>query len=191
METVNKNISEEAEFDNFNFEEFIDEFKDKVVNVCFSYTNNLEDAEDVSQEVFIEVYRSFKNFKNESSLSTWIYRIASNKSIDYLRKQKRLKRGNGRISYLEDFSRQDFASSAGSNTDDPLIQEQRKELLYNAISKLKDKQKQAFVLTQIEGMSQQHTAEVMKTTVKSVESLVMRARNKLKQMLEKQIKHYI
>ncbi len=189
MDFEKKNIAEE--FDHLDFETLVNEFKNKVVNICFSYTNNLEDAEDVSQEVFIEVYRSIKNFKKESSISTWIYRIASNKAIDFLRKQKRLKRGSGRISYLEDFSRTDFSSSADQIADDPLIQEQRKDLLYSAISKLKDKQKQAFVLTQIEGMSQQQTAEVMNSTVKSVESLVMRARNKLRQILEKQIKHYL
>ncbi len=191
METVNKKISESKELSNFNFEEFVNEFKDKVINICYSYTNNIADAEDISQEVFVEVYRSIDQFKMQSSLSTWIYRIASNKSIDYLRKQKRIKRGSGMISYLDDFVRKDITSQSEGFADDALIQEQRKELLYNAISRLKDTQKKAYVLTQIEGMTQQQAADILNTSVKSVESLVTRARSKLKKMLEKQIMHYL
>jgi len=173
------------------FESLVNDFKERVINICYSYTNDLTDAEDISQEVFIEMFKSLKKFKRESSLSTWIFRIASNKSLDHIRKLKRIKRGLGVTSYIEDFKNNDWSSGALDTPDIKLIQDQRKELLYYGLSKIPTRQKEAFVLTQIEGLNQQTVSEVMKVSVKSVESLVMRARKKLKVLLEKQIKEYL
>ncbi len=171
------------------FEYVVNIFKDKVINICYSYVNNLTDAEDIAQEVFIELYKSISNFKKQSSLSTWIYRIASNKSIDFLRNKKRIKRGSGKIDYLEDQNNTDWNSNS-DNADELLIRQQRRELLYQAIEKLASRQKEAFVLTQIEGLDQKTTAEILDTSVKSVESLVIRAKNKLRKILEKKISEY-
>ena len=63
-----------------------------VINACYGLLGNVEDAEDVAQDVFIEVYKSIHRFRKESDLNTWIYRIAINKSLDLLRKRKRKKR---------------------------------------------------------------------------------------------------
>jgi len=169
----------------------VNEFKERVINICYSYTNNLSDAEDVSQEVFVEIFKSLKKFKGESSLSTWVFRIASNKSLDHIRKQKRAKRGAGLTSYINDFKNNDWSVGHLNHPDEEMIQQQRKELLYHGLSKLPGRQQEAFVLTQMEGMNQQMVSEMMNTSVKSVESLVRRARKKLKTTLEKQIKEYL
>ncbi len=174
------------------FEHVVNSFKDKVMNICYSYTYNMDDAEDIAQEVFIELYKSIRKFKKESSLSTWIYRIASNKSIDFLRSKKRVKRGSGKISYLEDhLNNGEFVNIKVEEADERIIQQQRKELLYQAMEKLSTKQKEAYILTQVEGLDQKTTADILNTTVKSVESLVIRAKKKLKQTLEKRIKEYL
>lgn len=173
------------------FEVIVNDFKDRVMNICFSYTNDLNDAEDVSQEVFIEVYKSLRQYKKQSSLATWIFRIASNKSIDFIRKRKRLKRGNSLTSYLEDYKNIDWINQGQQNPADELIQEQRKQLLYFGLSKLPTRQKEAFVLTQIEGFDHKSAAEILQTSVKSIESLVVRGKKKLRSMLEKQIKDYM
>ncbi len=173
------------------FENVVNTFKSKVVNICYSYVNNTDDAEDIAQETFIELYKSLKKFKKQSSLSTWIYRIASNKSIDFIRSKTRAKRGYGRISYLKDDQNiLDWGVRGNEEADDRIIQQQRKELLYDALEKLLLKQKEAYVLTQIEGLDQKTTAEILDTSVKSVESLVIRAKKKLKQVLEKRIKEF-
>ncbi|MGQ1787474.1 MULTISPECIES: RNA polymerase sigma factor [unclassified Saccharicrinis] len=174
-----------------SFEALVNVFKDRVINICYSYANNLTDAEDISQEVFVEVFKSLKKFKGDSSLSTWVFRIASNKSLDHIRKQKRIKRGAGLTSYIEDFKNNDWSAGDMEHPDEDMIQNQRKELLYSGLAKLPARQKEAFVLTQIEGMDQQTVSEIMNTSVKSVESLVMRGRKKLKSVLEKQIKEYL
>ncbi|TLX78321.1 RNA polymerase sigma factor [Labilibacter sediminis] len=173
------------------FELIVNDFKERVINICFSYTNDLTDAEDISQEVFIEVYKSLHQFKKQASLATWIYRIASNKSIDHIRKRKRLKRGSELTGYLEDQKNIDWVTQNQSTPMDEVIQIQRKELLYYGLSKLPKRQKEAFVLTQIEGFDQKSAAEILETSVKSIESLVIRGKKKLKSVLEKQIKYYL
>ena len=71
------------------FRELVEEFSKRIYNTCMGILQNAEDAEDVSQEVFIEVYHSIHDFKGEAKLSTWIYRIAVNKSLEFLRKKNR------------------------------------------------------------------------------------------------------
>ncbi len=174
-----------------SFESLVNDYKDKVLRICYSYTNDLEDAEDISQEVFIEVYKSIKKFRGQSSIGTWIFKIASNKSLDAIRKKKRIKRGEGLNTYIEEIKNEQWMEPS---TDDPasiLIKEQRKELLYVGLSRIPERQKEAYVLTQIEGMNQHMVSEIMGASVKSVESLVLRAKKKLKSVLEKQIKEYL
>ena len=74
------------------FREFIEQNKAKTVNICFGFLHNRQDAEDIAQEVFIELYYSIKNFRKDSSLKTWLYRIAVNKSLDFIKMNKRKKR---------------------------------------------------------------------------------------------------
>ena len=76
-----------------NFQQIFNANNKKVFNICLNIIKNTEDAEDITQEVFLEVHHSFEKFRNEkSSVSTWIYRIAVNKSLDFLRIKKRKKR---------------------------------------------------------------------------------------------------
>src|SRR5210317_2479206 len=74
------------------FRYLVDQYQDKVYNTCISFVKNPDDADDLTQEVFLEVYNSIHKFRLESKLSTWIYRISVNKSLEYLRKMKRKKR---------------------------------------------------------------------------------------------------
>ena len=74
------------------FKTVVELYQDRVLNTCFRFLFNREDAEDVSQEVFIEVYRSIASFRAEAKLSTWIYHIAVTRSIDLIRKKNRKKR---------------------------------------------------------------------------------------------------
>jgi RNA polymerase sigma factor (sigma-70 family) len=74
------------------FEYLVNNNQVRIYNACLGVLRSAEDAEDVSQEVFVEVYRSIAGFKGESKLTTWMYRIAMTKSLDYLRGKKRKKR---------------------------------------------------------------------------------------------------
>jgi len=73
------------------FREFITQYQKFVLNVCFKFINNPDDANDIAQEVFIEVYRTIDKFRSESKISTWLYRIAVNRSLNFLRDNKKYK----------------------------------------------------------------------------------------------------
>ena len=75
-----------------DFKSLVEIHQEKVRNTCFRFVKNSEDADDVAQEVFIQVYESLDKFRNEAEISTWIFRIAVNKSLDFLRRKKRKKR---------------------------------------------------------------------------------------------------
>ncbi len=74
------------------FRALMEQYSHDVISTCYSFLSSNEEAEDVAQEVFIEVYKSVRHFRKKSDLNTWIYRISINKSLDFLRKQKRKKR---------------------------------------------------------------------------------------------------
>ena len=75
--------------------ELVETFQVRVINICYRFLQNREDAEDTAQEVFIEFFRSIERFRRQSKLSTWIYQIAVSKSLDQIRKKTRKKRMAG------------------------------------------------------------------------------------------------
>lgn len=164
------------------FKELVSLFSDRIYNTSLGLVQNSEDAEDISQEVFIEVFRSISNFRKESSLSTWIYRITINKCINFLRKKKRKKR----FGYITSL----FTNENG-NKDIPdflhpgvvVENEERSKVLFSAISRLKENQKVAFTLFNIDGKNYKEIAEIMSTSVSSVESLIHRAKMNLRKYL--------
>jgi RNA polymerase sigma factor (sigma-70 family) len=164
--------------------EIYNQFSKMVFNVALSYCPTTEDAEEITQDVFVEVYRSMGSFKGEASVKTWIYRIAVNKSLDFLRYKNRKKR----FAFISSLTRDESgrASIDPPDFNHPGIKLENKEKaqqLNRALQQLPENQRTAFVLLKIEGLSQQETAEVMQTGVKAVESLYQRAKANLKKSL--------
>jgi len=156
-----------------------------VFNTAISFLQNREDAEDITQEVFIEVYHSLEKFKQQSSVSTWIYRITVNKSLDFLRKKSSKKRF-GFMTSLFNKESGEINIDAG-HFDHPGVLLEKKEnarILFAAIELLSENQKTAFILFHVEELSQKEIAEVMNTSPKAVESLIQRAKATLKEKLE-------
>ncbi len=167
------------------FRELVDMFKDRVYNSSLGILQNAEDAEDTAQEVFIEIFNSIKRFRGDSSLSTWIYRITMTKSLDQVRKKKRKKR----FAFVTSiFGESEKNLKELSDFRHPGIDVENSEMaatLFKAIDKLPANQKIAFTLNKIEGLNYKEISEVMNASVPSVESLLHRARNNLKIMLNK------
>lgn len=159
----------------------------KVVNICYRFLHNREDAEDMAQEVFLEVYSSIAAFRGESKLSTWMYRIAVTKSLDFLRKQKRKKRF-GRVRQLLGLQEEGEHGPASlqQTPEQELEQQERARILRQAIEDLPENQRIAFTLSKYDGLSYADIADVMGTTISSVESLIHRA----KKNLQKKLYHY-
>ena len=160
-----------------------------VLNTCYRFVLNREDAEDIAQEVFLEAYRSLDSFRQESKFSTWLYRIAVTKSLDHLRKKKRKKRFSSlkRVMGFNDPAEELVLPSSIETPAEVLSGSERTEILQNALDSLPDNQKTAFLLSKYDGYSNQEIADVMQTTVSAVESLVHRAKKNLQKKLEK---HY-
>jgi len=169
------------------FESLVEEFQDKVVNTCYGFMHNKEDAEDTAQEVFIEIYRSINHFKEESRLSTWIYRIAVTKSLDALKKKNRKKRfAQIRGFFSDEKLGEEAFESSDSNPQEDLETNERRKILKQAVDSLAENQRIAITLFQYEGYSYSDITEIMETTLSAVESLIHRA----KKNLQKKLIHY-
>lgn len=169
------------------FRQIVTDWQKLVYNTVLGLLQNEEDAEDVSQEVFIQVYESVQSFKMESKLSTWLYRIAVSKSIDHLRKKKTKKR----FAFL--FSVDDHQHIKNQVPDfyHPGVKLEQKEdaaILFKAISFLPKNQKVALILNKMEGLSYTEIAEVLLISTSAVDSLLHRAKKNLKKYLSHHFK---
>jgi len=165
------------------FRQIVELYQKQVFNTCNSFVHNQQDADDLTQEVFIEVFRSANRFRGDSKLSTWIYRIAVNKSLNYLRLKKRRKWLQP-IEDLFDLSQKMKPSTdKGSNPSENIENQQLAMRLHKAIDSLSENQRTAFLLSKYEELSYQQIAEVMQTSLPAIESLIHRAKLNLQKIL--------
>ena len=171
--------------DELAFKSLVQNYQDLVYNTALGVVQNSEDAEDVAQEVFIQVYRSIDQFKGDARLSTWIYRITTTKALDHIRSRKRKKR----FAFITSlFGPNDELVHEPVDFQHPGVALDRKEqaaLLFRMIDQLPENQKVAFTLHKSEELSYQEIADVMQLSVSAVESLLFRARQNLRKLLEK------
>lgn len=165
------------------FREIVETRQSLVYNTVLGLLQNAEDAEDVTQEVFIKVFESIRQFKGESAFSTWLYRIAVTSALEFLRKKKRKKRFAFVSSLFGDNNQPRHDPPDFVHPGIQLDNRENAKLLFMTIKKLPENQRVAFSLHKVEGLSYQEVAEVMETTVAAVESLIHRARQNLKKML--------
>lgn len=174
-------ISKLKQGSNRAFRTLVKAHKDQVYNTCLGFLRNHEDAEDMAQEVFVEVYHSIDSFRADASLRTWLYRIAVNKSLELIRYRERKKRWGffkGLMNTAVDIDKVEDRQSF----DHPgivLENKERAQILMEAISRLPEQQKVAFTLHKIEGLPYKEIAGVMEKSLPAVESLMHRAKNNL------------
>ena len=167
------------------FSQLIDDYQQKVFGTCISFVPNKEDAEDLVQEVFLEVYNSISKFKGNSKLSTWIYRITTNKCLEFIRKKNTKKRsGFLKPLFSEEFSIDKTNYFTEFNHPGFLLENKElNETLFKAINSLPENQASVFTLHKIDGKSYQEIADITDRSVSSVESLMFRAKKNLQQLL--------
>ncbi|MEF3078808.1 RNA polymerase sigma factor [Winogradskyella poriferorum] len=167
------------------FSQLINDYQQKVFGTCISFVPNKEDAEDLVQEVFLEVFNSISKFKGNSKLSTWIYRITTNKCLEFIRKRNTKKRsGFLKPLFSEEFSIDKTNYFTEFNHPGFLLENKElNETLFKAINSLPESQASVFTLHKIDGKSYQEIAEITDKSVSSVESLMFRAKKNLQQLL--------
>lgn len=160
------------------FYELVALYKKSVVATCYKFLLNHEDAEDLSQDVFIEIYESIGSFREESQLSTWIYRITITKCLDELKRRKRKKRFGLVIKFLHI---EDVADriSGGALTDSSLHEAEMWKEISLVLDTLPENQRIAYTLSKLEGFSNKEIAHIMNITIIAVESLVYRAKKRV------------
>jgi RNA polymerase sigma-70 factor (ECF subfamily) len=167
-----------------DFESIVAHNQEKVRNICFRYVNNVDDADDIAQEVFIQVFESLSHFREEAQISTWVYRIAVNKSLDFIRSKNRKKRFAQLISLFK--SGEDEATieiPSFETPDKELDDKERKKILDLALDKLPENQKTAIVLSKYEGFGNSEIAKIMDLSLSAVDALIHRAKKNLQKDL--------
>ena len=168
------------------FSRLLDDYQQKVFGTCISFIPNKEDAEDVAQEVFLEVFKSISKFKGDSKLSTWIYKIATNKCLEFIRKKNSKKR----FAFMQTISGNEIPvdkTSYFTEVNHPGVLLENKEkstIIFKAINTLSESQRLVFTLAKVDGKSYQEIVEITGRSLSSVESLMFRAKKNLQEKLE-------
>ena len=170
--------------DGSDFEALVNQHQERILNLCYRFVNNREDAEDVSQDVFVEVYRSLKGFRGDAKLATWIHKIAVNKSLDFVRKKKR-KRRFGLVKRFLGLDEAENELPAPQSLQPEAVFETREQatILRQAVESLSEKQRTVVILNKYEELSYAEVAEVMGTTVSAVDALLQRGMKNLRKKL--------
>jgi len=167
------------------FAQLVLEYQDHVFNTVISIVQHTQDSEDLTQEVFVQVFRSVKNFRGDAKISTWIYRITLTKALEWERKKKTKKA----ISYFKNLVGLENKEQEVVDFYHPGIALDNKEnasVLFKALQTLPSNQRIAFVLKKAEGLTYQEVGIIMNKSVKSIEGLIQRAKDNLRVVLEKQ-----
>lgn len=168
------------------YEKLVLEYQKSVYNIALRMTGSSDDACDITQDVFLKAYRSLKSFRGSASFGSWLYRVASNMSIDHLRRQKR--RGAAEMLYLDDTKDGERPEEIPDMSGEPYSELEKKELhraIYEGLDLLPDEQKLILVLREINGLSYAEIADALKIELSTVKSRLYRARANLANCLIK------
>ena len=161
------------------FERLMEPLEQLVWRVCWHYTGNREAAEDCGQEAMIRIWRNLANYRGECALESWVYRIAANCCMDWLRKKKR----DWSVS-MEPMVEQGFdPADDAPGTEAQVVAKDERQRLREAIALLPDDQREALILTQLEKVSYEEAAQALGVSEGTVKSRVNRAKARLKEIL--------
>jgi RNA polymerase sigma-70 factor, ECF subfamily len=164
------------------FNVIVDKYQRRILDLCTRYVGNQSDGEEVAMDVFFQLYRTRLDYRPEAKLSTYLYRIAVNRSLNRIRDRKRRRL----VSF--EWVRRDRPFEPGApdaeRPDSQLEAREREALVRRAVDGLPDKQKTALLLRRTDELSYEEIASAMGTTVSAVESLLFRARETLKKRLK-------
>lgn len=173
------------------FQILVDRYRDQVIKTAFYFLGDMADAEDLSQEIFIEIIQSIHDFRQTSTLKTWIYRITVNKALNMVKQRKR--RGIffqiGSLFHGDNpLNTQDFAEPVIQT--DAVEKQETRTMIQKAIDKLPENQRIAFVLSRFDNQPYKEIAGIMNISLPAVESLIFRARQNLQKQLVRSFPEY-
>jgi RNA polymerase sigma-70 factor (ECF subfamily) len=184
-QNVIKNLSSRATKGNIEaFETLIEFHQKQVYNIAFRYFKNAHDAQEISQEAFLKAFKSIQTFHQESSFTTWLYRITINTCLDELRKRKNKQTLS--LNYETKSESDSYQIELPSKSDTPDQVFEKKDLrktIYDAIDSLKEDQRNVIILKDIQGFQYEEISKILNIPIGTVRSRINRARQNLQQIL--------
>lgn len=164
------------------FDNLVVKYQKRVYEIAYSFTHNVDEAYDLSQDIFVKAFKSLYSFNKGSAFYTWLYRIAQNTCIDYIRKRNRFQ-----FIDLDDelvnSETKIFVSVRGESPSKKVELEELEEEIKNAIRQLPVKQKQAFILRHYERKTLKEMAEIMGCQLGTVKAHLFHATRRLREIL--------
>ena len=182
--------------DELEFNRIFKEYQPKILRYLTRLTGMYE-AEDLSQEVFIKVESGLKNFRGESKLSTWIYRIATNTAVDRMRSPSfkyKVKDGtSSEATQMDDIDTEDrdlFTGEKIESTDQQYVRKEMNSCIRNFIENLPENYKAVVILSELEELKNKEIAEILHLTLDTVKIRLHRARAQLRKKLQSNCSFY-
>ena len=169
------------------FSVLVGRYQDRIFSVVRNYVSNPDDAIDITQDAFVKAYSKLRSFDASSAFYTWLYRIAINTAIDYLRKRKVRPTDSLDDERFTEVGFEPPSTDARTDPERVAVRHEQAVALRNAIDRLSHKLRGVLVLHDVEGLSQEEVAEILKIPVGTVKSRVSRARAELRGLLERQL----
>jgi RNA polymerase sigma-70 factor (ECF subfamily) len=176
--------------DQFAYKQLMKKYHDPIFNLVYRMLHDKQQVEDLTQETFVKAFASLKYFNEEYAFSTWLYKIATNSSIDYIRKKKLNTFSIDKPVAMEE---SDFSFELPDTTYQPdktLIQHQRTSMIEEAIAQLPEKYRRVIVLRHTEERDYAEIAKMLKLPIGTVKAHIFRARELLNKALRERMKHY-
>ncbi len=165
-----------------SFELLIENYQKKAFNIAYRMLGNLEDANDVTQEALVKVYRSIGAFRGNSSFSTWLYSIVNNTCIDFIRKNRKFD-----LIYIEqehEGTNYQIDIPDRLNTPEKLLEKNEvKKIIHDGINQLNYDHRNIIILRDIQGLSYKEIGEILHISLGTVKSRISRARDNLKEII--------
>jgi len=157
------------------FDLIVERHRRPVYQLCYRFVGNHEDASDLSQDVFLRAYRGLKNFRGQSTIATWLYRIGVNVCLNRL---------SGKTLAVEAIDAREFVDAGAESPSDRLLRAERGARVRAAIRQLPPKQRAALVLRTYHELSHQEIADVLGSSVGAAKANFFHALGSLKRLLE-------
>ncbi|MET1249521.1 MULTISPECIES: RNA polymerase sigma factor SigW [Sporolactobacillus] len=165
------------------FAELVERYKNSVFAICLRMVGNAQEAEDLSQEAFIRAYNHIDQYDHERKFSTWLFRIATNLSIDFLRRRKSNISLDAVVPGTEGLSLNAMLPDQTEQPEELAVRKETEEMVQNEIKKLPEKYRSAVVLKYIEDLSLKEISEIMDIPVGTVKTRIHRGREMLRKMM--------
>ena len=165
--------------DNY-FPQLLDLYKNRIFALAYKFTNNYDESQDLSQDIFLKVYRELSSFNFQSKFSTWIYKVATNTCIDWNKKNKLIS-----LTSIDDINEENGLSSDYSTPEESVLSLEKHKEIHGIIYKMPNIYKTVIIMYHLNNMSYKEISKALDISDKTVETRLYRARRLLKDELKK------